>query len=230
MALASLSNNQCAFPGCELPIVDVETGTVLGVFAHIHAQSPGRPRFDPLLTRAETHSSANLILVCSPHHKLIDDNEGTYTADVLRRMKADHEAEAESKSTSLLARLVNVLAPDVPEAWEDRPNAPIFRLGLASSRPKTGSWRFEVQVNHIAGGSVGSFKARYLHGESATELEKIPLRSEGTWRLPDYDFSPSGLPFEVQLSFWWGGAERIVRFCWRIEDDFQTANMTTLCE
>lgn len=40
----------------------------------------------------ERDEYANLILLCRDHHKLVDDQPNTYTAEVLHRYKGEHEA------------------------------------------------------------------------------------------------------------------------------------------
>ncbi len=88
--LFALSQNRCAFRGCEFPIVE-ESETVTGVICHIKARSVGGPRYDAHQTDEERHSFANLILLCARHSKLIDSEPERYTADVLREMKGEHE-------------------------------------------------------------------------------------------------------------------------------------------
>lgn len=101
-AAIALSGNQCAFPGCNTPFYDPAAGVILGEIAHICAQSPGGPRFDPRLTENEVHSASNLMVLCAVHHKLVDDQPDVYTADVLRRMKADHEAGSGETSENVI--------------------------------------------------------------------------------------------------------------------------------
>ena len=52
------------------------------------------PRYDPDQTNDERHGYDNLLLMCSIHNKVVDDDEATYTVDRLKKMKADHEAES----------------------------------------------------------------------------------------------------------------------------------------
>ena len=89
--LFALSGNICAFPGCSLPMVD-SSGTVAGKICHIHARSPGGPRFNSSLTDKEIHSFDNLILMCGQHHTIIDDQEHIYTAESLKELKGIHES------------------------------------------------------------------------------------------------------------------------------------------
>lgn len=59
---------------------------------HIRSQRPRGPRHDPSQTPEERNSAANLLLMCGRHHKIIDTEVRKYTADVLLKIKQDHEA------------------------------------------------------------------------------------------------------------------------------------------
>lgn len=54
------------------------------------AGRPG-PRYDPELPRRQVDGCFNLLLLCKVHHKLVDDQELTSTADLLRNPKSNHE-------------------------------------------------------------------------------------------------------------------------------------------
>lgn len=71
--------------------------SVVGDECHIISGAKGGPRFDPSFPLFEVDKLSNLILLCRIHHKLIDDQAEIYTADHLRRMKADHEKWLELK-------------------------------------------------------------------------------------------------------------------------------------
>lgn len=88
--LFALSANRCAFPECELPIVE-QSGVVTGIVCHIKARSKGGPRYDAKQTPEERHGYANLILMCARHSKLIDSDPKTYTVEVLHQMKEVQE-------------------------------------------------------------------------------------------------------------------------------------------
>ena len=53
--LFAVSGNQCAFPRCPLPLVDISSGKVTGRICHIKAQKSGGPRYDPDQTDEEQH-------------------------------------------------------------------------------------------------------------------------------------------------------------------------------
>jgi hypothetical protein len=91
--LFALSGNICAYPDCQLPIVE-RAGTVTGEICHIKARHAGGPRFDPAQSEEDRQAFANLILLCRHHHKVIDSEPELYTVDVLTEMKAIHENAA----------------------------------------------------------------------------------------------------------------------------------------
>lgn len=85
-----MSGNKCAFPNCQNPIW-TENGTLVGYMCHIEAHSPGGPRYNPNQAPSERDGFDNLLLLCGIHHPIIDNESETYTVDVLKRMKTDHE-------------------------------------------------------------------------------------------------------------------------------------------
>lgn len=87
--LFAVSGNRCAFPRCPTPMVDPTTGAVLGEVCHIEAASPGGPRYNAAMSDDERHGFGNLVLLCANHHKVVDDDDVSYTRDRLRQMKAE---------------------------------------------------------------------------------------------------------------------------------------------
>src|SRR5579884_503343 len=88
--LFALSGNICAYPRCQLPIVE-SAGTIIGDICHIKARHAGGPRFDLAQSEEDRHAFNNLILLCRNHHKVIDSEPDLYTVDALAEMKLIHE-------------------------------------------------------------------------------------------------------------------------------------------
>jgi hypothetical protein len=83
------SGNRCAFPRCTAGLI--EGDTIVGEICHIKGSKPGAPRYDAQQTPTERHGYDNLILLCSKHHKVIDDDVVAYTVERLLKMKDEHE-------------------------------------------------------------------------------------------------------------------------------------------
>ncbi len=88
--LFALSCNRCAFPDCDLPIVE-NTGTVTGIVCHIKARNKRGPRYDPAQTEEERHGFENLVLMCARHSKQIDSEPNRFTVETLLDIKEIHE-------------------------------------------------------------------------------------------------------------------------------------------
>ena len=87
----------CAAPGCNKR--SVHHRTKLAECAHIIPRKVGsHPREDYRTPLSARKQEPNLLYLCEPHHKLVDDiqHAAIYTADTLRRWKHDHEEWARS--------------------------------------------------------------------------------------------------------------------------------------
>jgi hypothetical protein len=107
------SGNLCAFPGCNQLMMDIE-GDFIGQLCHIEAAEEGGERFNPSMTNDERRAVANLMLMCYPHHVKTND-VNTYTVDVLRKMKSDHERRFSEPQRAILEKLTDWTTVDVPK-------------------------------------------------------------------------------------------------------------------
>lgn len=93
--------NRCAFTDCrrELVIDATETDdeSVIGEECHIVAERADGPRGDSPLTSEQRDKYGNLILLCSVHHKNIDDQPVHHTVEYLHQLKGEHEAWVRTK-------------------------------------------------------------------------------------------------------------------------------------
>jgi hypothetical protein len=65
--------------------------SVVGDECHIISGKPSGPRYKPEFPIDQVDHYANLILLCRVHHKMIDDQSETFTADIIHKLKANHE-------------------------------------------------------------------------------------------------------------------------------------------
>jgi hypothetical protein len=63
--------------------------SVYGQECHIVAKSPGGPRAGKI---EDQDGYRNLILLCAPHHKQVDDQPAHFSVERLHQLKRDHEA------------------------------------------------------------------------------------------------------------------------------------------
>lgn len=93
------SGNRCAI--CKQELIVNATATddesVIAEECHIVSSRPNGPRYDPSYPQEKLNTYDNLILLCRVHHKMLDDQYESYTVDILRRMKANHEVWVSQK-------------------------------------------------------------------------------------------------------------------------------------
>lgn len=92
---------RCQYQGCGKRLDgDLVTGDLSknnAYMAHIIASDPGGVRGDPVLSHQLSNDPENLMLMCDPHHREIDDPAkiALYTVEALREMKRAHEERVE---------------------------------------------------------------------------------------------------------------------------------------
>lgn len=93
---------------------------MVGEEAHIASKRPNGPRYDDLLAMDRRDFFENLLLLCNRCHKIVDDQERTYTAAVLRRLKKEHEDEVRGSLSAEDAAKNHhdIVYADYIEHWE----------------------------------------------------------------------------------------------------------------
>lgn len=90
--------NRCSNPDCRRPTVGPGANALavinVGIAAHIHAASPGGPRYLSEMTSVERRGIANALWLCSNCSALIDRDTTRYSAEVLREWKLRAEEAA----------------------------------------------------------------------------------------------------------------------------------------
>ncbi len=88
----------------------------LGEISHIYPVKKGGPRYDPSIDPSYINTYPNLLLLCPRCHTKIDTDERTYTAVMLKAMKAKIDAGAE---TIIESALLDKIANQAQEKFEE---------------------------------------------------------------------------------------------------------------
>ena len=72
---------------------------LFGENCHIVAESEDGPRGESILTREERNRYPNLILLCSNHHTIIDQDPDSWPIERLHQIKSEHEIWVETQLT-----------------------------------------------------------------------------------------------------------------------------------
>ena len=135
-----MSGNRCAFPDCDVDLVQASNagGFVVGEEAHIVAHSIDGPRGNSPLDSEQRDELSNLILLCPTHHSAVDSAPEQYPIEVLRRIKDDHEARIRSLVGFAGPDPVTLRYANILQGWVDRTvNGPWWHhltRGLFSAR------------------------------------------------------------------------------------------------
>jgi hypothetical protein len=126
-SLAKRVGNRCSNPDCRKrtsgPHTQDDRAVNIGVAAYITAAAPGGPRYDVARTPAERKAAANGIWLCQSCAKLIDNDAGKFTAELLLQWKSQAEEEARKGVASSIgdSRVSDRDALLECRAWFDRP-------------------------------------------------------------------------------------------------------------
>jgi hypothetical protein len=96
--LADRVGSTCSNPDCRAPTKgphsDGEATISVGMACHIHAASPGGPRYDDAQSEEDRRSIHNGIWLCRTCGTLIDTDDDSFPAPLLRSWRADAELAA----------------------------------------------------------------------------------------------------------------------------------------
>ena len=113
------SGNRCAICKHELiaEATKLDEESIVGDECHIISPKTNGPRHDPSFPEEKFDLDENLILLCRIHHKMVDDQDSTFTPGIIRQMKSDHEIWiserlVDKKPKPVRVRRVNNNIPD----------------------------------------------------------------------------------------------------------------------
>lgn len=124
--------------------------SIVGDEAHIIADSERGPRGQSG-TRTDLDTYANAVLLCKVDHRRVDDQPLEYTADHLRRLKAEHESWVRTALTAAdRAKVERALAGIVDHQRSSEPTATIMtRFGPSEWCPPSNANGPEVVLRTI---------------------------------------------------------------------------------
>lgn len=129
------SGSRCAVCEAELTQLD-GLDAIVGDEAHIRSRKPGGPRHDAAYPTELLDTYANLILLCKPHHKLVDDNCDVFHAEWLDKIKNAHEA-----------RVRRSLSHD-ESAWVEEPDVRRLQNGTELADVVMGASAYSMGNDH----------------------------------------------------------------------------------
>src|SRR5947209_7054812 len=109
---------------------DTDHGVMVGQVCHIKGKRPGSARYDPTQPNEERDAFENLVLMCSPHHKIIDDpsTRDAFPVEMLLAYKREHESCFKNTlvKEDVLERFVALLAQLQPPAQQEASLVPVI--------------------------------------------------------------------------------------------------------
>ena len=171
-ALAALSGGRCYEPSCDRPIIAFigDEAFVDYQIAHIHDAKPGN-RYKADMTDDERRAFSNLVLLCKPHHELVDKRHPEqFSAELLASWKAERERSFGLDATQLSGINSDELDDLVTSAAVTiNATGPLTLGGAGGNAPGAGGGGGGAIGSNARGGDGGAGGQRYvLDGGPAT--------------------------------------------------------------
>lgn len=194
-ALYAYSGTTCYWPDCKASvIVFIEDEPFSNVeIAHIRGANPGSARYDPSMTNDERRSFPNLLLLCKPHHELVDKRHpDDYPPDLLSEWKAQREDEAgiDGPALSMLAedRIIGLIEKAVASARSQR--LLTVELGLGVAFP-----------GHTATFPAATAKEYFdIYADQGPAVLILTVRNQGTLRAYINSYGLRFVPMDMKLT------------------------------
>lgn len=183
--LFAISGNRCAFPDCPQELVT--SNVVTGEICHIRAQRGGGPRFDPAQTEVDRHSFENLILLCPPHHTVVDQDVQAYPVAKLEQMKREHESLSSSQLAlpddqvvDLLLNINGTVVASLGQAGGQTAHSIVNMYGDAATQdPQHDRWSMErmlsVAMNSVTKGQAPAGYLEFVIQPSAQPCSSVSV-------------------------------------------------------
>ena len=115
-ALFSKSGNQCSFPSCSNKLF-TDDNIFVGQVCHIEAYSKEGLRFNSATSLEEKNEYGNLVLMCYEHHRIIDSHP-TYTTEIIKSYKEEHEKQFSNTEFSLNEMQAEKVISQIEGYWD----------------------------------------------------------------------------------------------------------------
>jgi hypothetical protein len=136
-ALLVLAQGGCYWPDCGRPLVVWIENEPVGDFhiAHIHGANRNSARYDDSMTDEQRSHFDNLLLLCKPHHDMVDRLHPTdYSVETLTKWKLDREGPGRAALSGLTQvteeRLQEIIAEVLKSAGPVRSVEADLNLGV----------------------------------------------------------------------------------------------------
>lgn len=218
-ALAALSRGRCYFPGCEVPIFRFIDGEpyIDYQIAHIRDAEPGN-RYVASMSVDDRRAFANLILLCKPHHELVDKRHpDRYSIKDLE----DWKASREGASADALAEVGPVTESSLEEILQQSIASAQEQVSTAL-RAHDAEIRNRVQRVRVDT-SYGAVRDALDAVESEGLLSVIGVRAE-TW-LTDFYLRIQRRPEDLRVHLDTGWEPSVFSVTWKPSDTFSDVVM-----
>lgn len=205
---------------CRVEVVAASTpqdrAAVLGKIAHIAGHSNAGPRANSAISASQRDEYSNLLLLCGTCHDLVDGQPNTYSCEVLRQMKLDHEAwvrECLAKAMPLVGFAeLEILA----KALMNAPGMPVTTYTVTDPSMKMERNGLTNQIRHLL--TMGMAKAREVENfvsQAASMDDEYPERLKAGFVAKYTVYRSQGIEgdglFEALVQFAAGGTGDIKR-------------------
>lgn len=179
------SGSRCAICKQELIMnsTSVDDESIVGEECHIVSRKSNGQRCHLNFSDVELDSYNNLILLCRVHHKMIDDQDNTYSVENLHQLKTKHEMWVHERLNT------NSFENKKIFLRRDKENIPKYLWRLTTGR--------EI-LNIVAGADASSFDNDELLAQDEIELVGGFLEVVRDWGDLNEDLSPAD---RVRISF-----------------------------
>lgn len=159
------SGSRCAFCKHDLIVnaTEKDSEAVVGDECHIISSRENGPRHDSSYPQDQLDSYENLILLCRIHHKTVDDQDATFTTEILRQVKSNHEVWVSEKLTA-------------------RPIAPLKFRRIKKNIP---SFLFRLTTGKQVLDLISNCYAFYMNNDELTSPEEVSLVGDFFQTLED---------------------------------------------